>query len=384
MPPQAYTHVRVIIFRQPSLYTDQKGYPFFGIPPGTIPASNRFTRYSSEESDLTTIPSGSDLDIRMQRFWNAMVTAYDQLKLANALRDTELKVFMAPEFYFRPDNNDTAYTFAEMQAFKRIMTSTLEKDGRFANWQVICGTLVWKQTGVVSGNRPSAPSETGDVYYQTSIVIKITKSGYTKGIEVDKAEPAPIDAIPTDRDSHTYHVSLGRTYRQTRINTMGGIKTGLEICVEHGTDIRELRTMVINDKKKGFDRALDLQLLISAGKYLFIDSAATKVKGYMAQVDGYFNNIWIKQADGMGESILADGINMVQVESYFSPDPNSASPTVYQEDTRSVWSPNISIWKTISIDSNHLLYLPMPSNGNTTWWNERPQKIVIFNKQKLG
>ena len=378
MPVQTYSHVRVIAFRQPTVAVSSAGATLYGVPPGSVPQTRWFTFSSPHASDLSLIPQQSDLFFRMQRFLNAMAEAQAYLEKRSLDRKNELKIFMAPEFYFRPDNSDKAYTYDEFVAFRRIMTDTLAKDGRFKNWFVVCGSLVWKRRDDIIGLRPSYSWFSGDYFYNTSVTIFLTSKGAGKSVDIDKTATSNIDGIPFTSSSDRLHHLLGRTYEQDRIIEENGIRIGLDICLEHIKGLRKVRSKVISEMTNNkTDVRPHIHLVTACGMPLHNGSTGSRRLGYRARVDGLLNN------DENGTNV--EGMQMDQVELYrFKKlDGTYNISKVYNSKAESKIKAEVRAKKVLNIPSSHDLHLPLPAGSKSEFWDARPQKIVIYKRKSL-
>ena len=365
-------------FRQPTVAMTTSYEAIYGIPPGTIPQANWFTLSSPKSSDLSTIPQQSDLFYRMQRFLGAMAEAHAYLDKRSLIKDSELKIFMAPEFYFRPNNADVAYSYSEYTAFRRIMTDTLAKDGRFKNWLVVCGTLVWKHEDNITGLRPNYALIQGDYFYNTAVTIFLTPKGAGKSVDIDKTATSTIDGIPFEKSSDTLHHHLRRSYQQERIIEENGIRIGLDICLEHIQDLRKVRARVIREMvQASMDYRPHIHLLTACGMSLHNKSTASRRFGYRARIDG------LRNQDENGNVVGGIGMDQIDFYRFKRGDGSYATSNVYNAQAESKIKAEVSAKKTFNIPSSSYLYLSNPAGARTDFWDDRPQKILIYKRQKL-
>lgn len=92
----------------------------FLIEQGFIPEDNgRIEEYTYE----------LDARVRLQRFLGILLQSYNFVKYNYPDNRNSLKIFMAPEFYFRPSkqygNSDFAYSFADYRNIKNVLRNTI-------------------------------------------------------------------------------------------------------------------------------------------------------------------------------------------------------------------------------------------------------------------
>jgi hypothetical protein len=191
-----------------------------------------------------------------------------------------LKIFTAPEFYFRPALPAQSYAYSEPQA--QVIMSELERMFRhqvFADWVFVCGTVVhFKQLS------------TGPVYFNTAVVVFGGPEGRT--FRLEKQDASGIDGVPMAL-TPGQHLAMrprinGYGDRRNHIIEAHGMELGLEICLEHHDTHRVLRK-VIQDRSKFEPRkppGVPLHILTAGGMPSNNDSIGVLTNGYLLRVDG--------------------------------------------------------------------------------------------------
>lgn len=363
-----------------------------------IPERNIPTAYHillsdrSQGTAVGVITGNSELHMQVQRFLLSLKRAYDNLERARKLKDNELKVFVGPEFYFRPNNNDKAYTFNEYKAFREVLPFTLVDQGIYKNWLIIFGTMVWTQNGEGSGKRPTVSLPAGEkLFYNTAVSVGISNSGSVSQQEVDKSETSSLDGLPQTykpgigQDAAGYIKTLPRIPAQGRLITVGGVTIGLDICLEHARYIRNLRLDLIKEAHRfGKKRLVHLHVLTSAGMKLYDFSSACIAGGYRMRVDGLQNDqlgIALEKVNRYLNATLEHSVYRRDANGGFIKGIYLRSP--HHDDGVADSISSVSVRTTLGISSSDPLYLPNPANGDQAFWDARPQRITIYRSVRI-
>lgn len=213
---------------------------------------------------------------------------------------TTLKVLVAPEFYFRPPgtaNADDPYQYATYSVADRARIlqalNAMFADPAFANWLLVCGTILWNTKAP-----PTRQDAGATLYYNTATVVR---GGVANSLAiVEKNLPSHVDGLPK-LDGERYAAPgddalLARSYyarwyaRQLRVIDVGGRTIGLEICLDHASSAphRVLRRVVEDWSfwESTPDPLIDLHVLVAGGMNLEGASIAARVGGYFVRNDG--------------------------------------------------------------------------------------------------
>lgn len=356
-----YTHFRYIAYQVPTVGHNGVN-AIYGIPAGNV---------NNPPTLVSVLGLSPDAKTRVERLIGVIIEAENQLRNLGGDNAHTLKIFMAPEFYFRPDNDIVAYFYDEYQAIKNALRETIISNVKFKDWLVIPGTIMWVWDAFKDSPKRLNP-EHDSIYFNTAIYIKRQGLGY-ESKTIEKAQASRIDGIPTGRHYKHNPVPVGNPFAKSTDEqwtkyqelsklkkhefTINGIRCGLEVCLEHGLSyapgtIGLLKSIPsITDDLLHFD--LDLQLLTSGGMPIRIDSVAADVGGYIMRNDGYSNN---------------PKTNCQRILGY-NPINNSAN-----------LAPNTIVERTVNLQGGNLFLNPPP--GDVLWPNH-PQEIKIYQRLQI-
>jgi hypothetical protein len=200
-----------------------------------------------------------------------------------------LKIFVAPEFYFRPNTEDPTAPgekrYTENDGFSILMSllQTLS-DPIFNHWVIIPGTLI-----------STAQISTKHFTTNTGIIVE---GGTTNHIGVIKHNTSKVDGVKKDyQGDNPDNFSLFdyETYLNENTDLFLSVhnKTfGIEICRDHSVDLAVLKHAVVANKDRTGNEAitqgLDFHILVSLGVYLNSTGVAAKQDGYIFQFDGKY------------------------------------------------------------------------------------------------
>ena len=277
----AYTHIQCIGYKVPTgvklLDGDDSGE--WTIPSGvvddkgtyevkiiTIGDSNAYTLTGDKKDKddkyyVNNLENDLDAKNRVIRFLNVLVTAVNCDKIDRAA--ATLKVFMAPEFYFRPEESHTledldedldedsdedsgkekkkkyyAYSYETYQAIKAVLRQTIEKSLKLKHWLIIPGTIMWK-LDVEKDTKQKKRIINKNTYFNSCVYIHNSEGKQTSHVQ-EKAAGSAEDGIPAlDRlATHRKKGELAAHYTRPakiakHLFEIDGLRVGLEICLEH-------------------------------------------------------------------------------------------------------------------------------------------------------
>ncbi|NEP55876.1 MAG: hypothetical protein F6K31_02485 [Symploca sp. SIO2G7] len=332
-----YTHFRYIAYQVPTVGHDGKNQNIYGIPPGNI-------ANPQVELDGDVLLLNQDAKTRIQRLMDVMYEARCWLTFDPADdNQSTLKIFMAPEFYFRPNNQELSYDQKVYKAIKDVLRNTI--GNKFPDWLVIPGTIMC--------NRKERP----DVFFNTSLYIH--KSSKKQIIE--KAQCSDIDGIPQGPGITApeffpeYNTEIKKCKHRFKIN---GITCGLEICFEH-----ILNTYQPSNQPYGLLRELcysnppQLHLLTGCGMYIKPTSVTTTFPGYILRNDGICHII---PPYNYTELMMVNGY-----------------------ETDNITAKLISFQKDLDLPVPYPLCLGTPPGADHQSWDNHPQRIKIYPKLRL-
>ncbi|MCK4760655.1 MAG: hypothetical protein KAW12_00550 [Candidatus Aminicenantes bacterium] len=381
-----YTHFRYIAYQVPTCAKDKDGNTIFEISPQN--KNLKKAAVPDLKGDVKKL--GEDAKARVTRFLAVLKHAHAEVQKIKGDNKNTLKIFMAPEFYFRPTGKsqttgEPAYSYEEYKAIKDVLRKTISEGDTFNNWLVVPGTIIWKWTGSTQ-KRPN-PSQL-KAYFNTSLYIKgSTGSSTEKASKVlEKAWASPVDGLPTGRHgtTHTATADKGTSselyvkyYGQDKLRkhvfSYGGVRLGLEICLEH-----LLHRLFSNDANNGglltatlpFPGYTDIHLQLLTAGGMPIDK-----KAIAARLNGY-----IMRSDGMGSKLQTNlckvtGIIAGNTPAALDPNPDPATNTkCFSDDSR-----NVERTYAISGESSLAILRP-PKYGDKYWF---PQKIKVYKRHRV-
>lgn len=299
MPAHLYSKFQFLAYHVP---TDKRS------PVGDPIVTELFT-----ENDLQALKNAvpdADLVSRFTRFMAVV-------QLAMAHQDVEpdtttLKIFVAPEFYFRPYATANARSYTE-EVKKKFVTylDGFFQDNRFANWMFVLGTIVshddnkelLKTALGAAYNENQLPQGfvNGITAWNTALVVVGTvgvktfrKTHYSPGDDLDKIywPKANENASFKDADRKVVKVPMGNFFTNLEnanksscvFEVQGAGLFGFEICRDH--DVGVLRSKGYPEYAKthanDFCKALVFHVLTSCGMSLRSDKVALKSQGLFA------------------------------------------------------------------------------------------------------
>jgi hypothetical protein len=375
----AYTHIRFLAYRVPTV---AKEFPSPGIPLGV-------SIYGIDQGAVAP-PAGPDaippaippalvgafnnLPQQTQDQINRMfaVMAEGELYLSAPGMDNNntLKVFMVPEFYFRPSNPaaSNAYSYAEYRTIKNVLRQTINGDPRFRHWLVIPGTIIWRGQ---PGEKWWRKIQGRPVYFNSCVYISPKGTQKPDSETIEKYNSSPIDGIPfvgpppgrrESPDNRLPFTYLSQARRRKHIFKVGGIKFGLEICLEHGDSLVKttLAAWRVGNPVNRHNKQIHVQLITAGGMPLDYDSVATRARGFVFRLDGFsipdenditvYNDMDVEKIDHyLGETAVEDPLFNFNEQNF---DFQIGPPA-------------------------HRLYNPNPAFGNPGYWVPRVQRLTI-------
>lgn len=228
-------------------------------------------------TNLDILNANTDAKNRVIRFLNVLYEASQQPVIDH--NRTTLKVFTAPEFYFRPEakvlNSSVyrAYIYEVYKAIKQVLRGTIESMN-LDHWLIIPGTIMWHMPVNTTVNNKDVAV---DSYFNSCIYIYKTLNHQTSH-KIEKSIASHIDGVPyNDWDYGANAPKILPEYEDNyhlnkHLFTIDSIRTGLEICLEHGryknldgSRYGVLAGVYHDRRNDNFGQRYHLQLLISAG-----------------------------------------------------------------------------------------------------------------------
>lgn len=277
-----YTHFRYIAWEIPTatFKTNMQADGISGWDPGQ----------ECQPVQRIPVPSSvtdADAKIRLKRL--AAVVNAAAYRLANTVGGDNvntLKIFMVPEFYFRPPVISQSYysntypNTVKTQIIEALNTMFGHAD--FSHWLFVCGTVMWNTRQDIH----AAP-----LYFNTAVYVW---GGHADSLRViEKQLPSGIDGLPVGAaPGHDPSVKLffeSWKTRKRRVFDIDGIPMGLEVCLDHlnSPNCRVLKNVLSDwEQKEGNGTEIKLHLLTAGGMSIQPKSVSAKVNGYILRDDG--------------------------------------------------------------------------------------------------
>ncbi|MEM9686717.1 MAG: hypothetical protein AAF934_07325, partial [Bacteroidota bacterium] len=332
---------------------------------------------------------------RIIRFLNVLYMASKRREISS--NESTLKVFMAPEFYFRPEaaiNNDSyqyyrGYTAPVYKAIKEVLRQTIKSMG-LHHWLIIPGTIMWYMEKDTSKAGKTLAADTffnSCIYIHNYPEIDTGWSGFSNNVvtaqtshKLEKSRVSEIDGVPCNYwDIGNNASSVIPKYRDNKhlkkhIFPIDNVRTGIEICLEHAIGANNATTSrkvpllaYINNGKP----PLHLQLLTSGGMDILPDNTFN-IRNLMTLRKGgvFFRN---------------DGRN-TEANTYI----NTNSYGYVYSGTWNVYFSDLhhsTITATVSINNDEYYELKAPTPpANHTFYERLPfnqQAVVIYDKEQI-
>ncbi len=285
----------------------------------TSPGTATSSPYSN---DAIGSLSDADARVRVQRMRDVALWAKDNA--TNLGGSDTLKVFIAPEFYFRSSADSYGSTSVITNLFAALLASFQTSD--FADWLIVPGTAFWSQADPDDDSRL--------LYFNTVFVVRggtpvTLGSGdwssavpvIGNGITNQKGLMSHIDYATSgnrrqDQDgavnAHFRTIigdwawRKGHLFRVKDVNNGSGapLTFGLEVCLEHARRYRDAENVTRHDdtedegvlkgvlgdwssKEGGSAPAVDLHLVTSCGMDVDAPNVVARQNGYVMLCDGH-------------------------------------------------------------------------------------------------
>jgi hypothetical protein len=261
---------------------------FYPTSPGTVIATNGAPQIALTDPDLQA---------RAQRLINVLFwTAQTYRDQPGMLDESVLKVFIAPEFYFRKAEEGEVLRrrFKPSTSFgsypeyaRRELTDVLVA--------VIAGTPLFKDWTIVAGSICSALPRTDPDdrlnLLNTAIMVRGMRSTIDESeqfVRMEKHYISNIDGPPGEAHANqdpttVYHFDLNPDYELDNLIYWDGMSVGLEVCLDHAEQVvlnavTQLEAMMGPSSGK-----LCLQLVTACGMSI-VDEAVAVVDGALVML----------------------------------------------------------------------------------------------------
>ena len=296
----AYTNFRYIAWKVPTvtgLFLRGKPGIISGWEPGTAPPPVLRVPVPDFVKNL-------DAKARLARL--AAVVELTRARLASGVHGADnantLKIFVVPEFYFRPPIFTGEYafnTYPDHEAGK-IFTALGEMfvNAAFKDWLFVCGTVMWNQRGLASpsgkGGKGAFPAIKPG-YFNTAVQVRGgPKNGrQPRLLLIEKQVASDIDGVPVEKSAGNL-AGVKRIYsawpaRKLHVFMTDGVLCGVEVCLDHLTKVLKQVVADYPGMQRGAKAPLKFHILTAGGMPVTPKSVCAKVGGYILRNDGMAN-----------------------------------------------------------------------------------------------
>ena len=159
-----YTHAQLIAYHVPTLAGTATG----NVGASPAPPGVNFP------SGSPVNPMRADLGTRLKRFYQVVDHAHTRFR-GRLGQATTLKVFMGPEFYFRPPPNEggrfRAYEFNDVIESISVL-KMMFCEPRFSDWLIVAGTIFSGLPAHRIGHAERGGNTSGKAFLNTTVVVK--------------------------------------------------------------------------------------------------------------------------------------------------------------------------------------------------------------------
>ncbi|GLQ98835.1 hypothetical protein [Dyella mobilis] len=240
-----------------------------------------------------------DLQARAQRFLNVLFWTAETFSGTGGMNDSDtLKVFMAPEFYFRraSDHEALAGKFMSSTSFgsypeesryelAEALYGAIQGSSLFKDWIIVAGTIC---SVLADSSRPQMN------LLNTAIMLRGQRSSMDSSVPyilMEKHYISDIDgphrSFHANRDPTTvYSFALNPDQRLDNLIFWDGMSVGLEVCLDHSKQVLKNAMNTLRRVLGPNASELDLQLITSCGMDISADSVSVRDGALVMLTDG--------------------------------------------------------------------------------------------------
>lgn len=241
-----------------------------------------------------------DLQARAQRMLNVLYWTAETYADQDGMDDSStLKVFIAPEFYFRKASDPEALTgqFTRNTSFgsypenvryplSEVLYGAIQSSPLFKDWVIVAGT--------VCTVLPDAPPKRLNLL-NTAIMMRGQRAAMDASVPyilMEKHYISNIDGPPQDWHANTdpttvYSFRLNPDQELDNIIYWDNMTVGLEVCLDHSLQVVANGMNLIEQSLGPRVQPLNLQLVTSCGMSIVEQSVAVEDGALVMLTDGY-------------------------------------------------------------------------------------------------
>jgi hypothetical protein len=284
-----YTHFRYIAYEVPTATQDTAIVPAADAPVESGFAAGNACAAVARLPVPANIPN--DANVRLHRLAAVIDRAAARLNAMGGDNNNTLKIFVAPEFYFRPPSSNGATYFSDTYPQADMFQiwgafDLMFQHADFQHWLFVPGTVLW--------NNSDDEMFAGAPKYFNSL-MHIRGGGRLRPAQrIEKKLPADNDGIINpfatpglDPDLKPFYEAW-RELKQ-RVISVDGTELGLEVCLDHssGASCRVLKTALSKWQNEQAGKSISLHILTAGGMPIQEKSVAARVNGYILRNDGF-------------------------------------------------------------------------------------------------
>ncbi len=264
---------------------------FYPTPHGQVEPSSGAPRIRLDDPDLQA---------RAQRLVNVLYWTANTFQQLEGMADSRtLKVFIAPEFYFRKasraetdgisflrDTSFGSYPEEARYALAEVLYAAVQGSSLFRDWVVVAGTVC-----------SVLPMQEGDPrmnLLNTAIMLRGPRAGLDSSVPyilMEKHYISHIDGPPQDwhanlDPSTTYSFQLNPDQNLDNLIFWDQMAVGLEVCLDHAKQVVANAMNTLAQTLGPQAKALDLQLVTSCGMTIVQQAVAVADGALILLTDG--------------------------------------------------------------------------------------------------
>lgn len=277
-----YTHLLPLSYMVPTFYPTL---------PGNVTAQN---------GAPTITLADPDLQARAQRLVNVLYWTANTFKSHKGMNDDNtLKVFIAPEFYFRTASEPEALSG---QFSRNTSFGSYPEDARYILAEALYGAIqsspLFKDWVIVAGTicsvLPDAPPKRLNLL-NTAIMMRGQRAAMDASVPyvlMEKHYISHIDGPPQEWHANTdpttvYSFNLNPDQKLDNIIYWDDMTVGLEVCLDHSEQVVFNAMNLISQTLGPNVQPLNLQLISSCGMSIVDQAVAVEDGALVMLTDGY-------------------------------------------------------------------------------------------------
>jgi hypothetical protein len=266
---QSYTHFQFIAYEVPTEDVDAPGAEV------NVAVGNALA-----PQDM------ADARTRLKRLLGVVRKAHTRVETAGT-NDRTLKIFMAPEFYFRPNSGPSNSYSQQVMLELMVQLRAVLSHADFKHWLFVPGSIFWSMKQKWNGVER-------DTFFNTALLLK-------GGVPADSVRNPPFTFIHKRLVSNAdgapqfqaamLHADLAKILGgwddiKANVFECDYLTFGLEVCLDHYFGVLKNQVLPGYRNHTGRDKRVNLHLLTACGMPYSGANAVSVPQGYLLRVDG--------------------------------------------------------------------------------------------------